>query len=189
MKRLAEIKLGYLQPVIWVFVVTWISYWIYYQSRNFTTPFIHQTLAFAFGAIYFLSIFFSPFFIFASLYKKMIKTSHCILYASIIPFIWMVKGVFTLNESHPILECFYWTLNPLHIFYLCILIIELGGATLISRLILKRQGAQIKVFSTGALTAIVIGILIALGISVLIGGENVNSSYLEGYRYLFGYGT
>lgn len=171
-----------------IFVLTWFSYVMYYQTRTIPNQFQHQSLALIFGTIYFLSILLNPFFIYISLSLKGMRQICVIGFSIIIPLIWMVKGIFILLESHPFIESIYWLLNPMYFFYLCILTIQLGFATVISRLILKRQDENIDIFTPGSLIAIAASVLIMVSISVLIGGENINSLYLEGYRFLFGDG-
>jgi hypothetical protein len=98
--RVSQVPL--IKPVFTVFILALLSYLIYYGSRHIENQNLHESLATIFGAIYFLSIFFGPFYIFTSLYVQGIPLTNRILAASLIPFLWMTK-----DESHPFLESLY----------------------------------------------------------------------------------
>jgi hypothetical protein len=101
----------------------------------------------------------------------------------------MTKDVVVMMGAHRIIESLYWYLNPLSIWVLCLLSVEMGVGTLIGRLILKRRGREIQVFTWGPIAAIVIGAAAFGGIFAWGQGENLYVLYLDGYRLFFGSGT
>jgi hypothetical protein len=177
------------KPLLAVFLIALVSYLIYYGSRRIENQQVHQTLSFLFGTIYFLSIFFGPLYIYTYGYLHGVSLPGRILAASLIPFLWMTKDVILLIGSHPFLECLYWYGNPLSVWMICLLAMEMGLGTLIGRHLLRRRGESIKVFSFGPVAAIVIGGLVFGGIFAWGQGENLFSIYLDGYRLLFGSGV
>ena len=177
-----------LKPLLVVFLVAFVSYLIYYGSRLIGNQAIHQALAATFGAIHFASIFFGALYIYTYGYLRGVSLPVRILASSLIPFLWMTKDVVVMTESHPFLECLYWYFNPLSVWMVCLLAIEMGAGTLLGRAILKRCGEQVRILTLGPLASIVIGALLFGGIFAWGQGENLFSLYLDGYRLLFGSG-
>jgi hypothetical protein len=176
------------KPVLIVFIIALLSYIIYYGSRRIENQSLHQPLAIVFGTIYFLSIFFGPLFIFTSTYVGGHPFRKRLLATVLIPFLWMSKDVILLMESHPFLECLYWYFNPLTVWMICLLAIEMGVGTLLGRALLQRGGQSMKVISFAPIAAIVIGAIVFGGIYAWGQGENLFSIYLDGYRWIFGSG-
>jgi hypothetical protein len=177
------------KPLLTVLFLAVISYLVYYGSRRIEQQPIHQILAAIFGTIYFCSIFFGALYIYTYGYVHGVSLPVRILASSLIPFLWMSKDVLVLTESHPFLECLYWYFNPLSVWMVCLLAIEMGVGTLLGRYILKRRGQFLKVVSFAPVAAIVIGGLVFGGIFAWGQGENLFAIYLDGYRMLFGSGT
>jgi hypothetical protein len=182
-------RAGAAKPLLAVLLVALISYLIYHGSRRIENQSVHQALSFLFGAIYFLSIFFGPLYIYTYGHLHGVSLPGRVVTSSLIPFLWMTKDVILLTESHPFLECLYWYFNPLSVWMVCLLAIEMGLGTLIARYLLKRRGESIKVVSFGPVAAIVIGGLVFGGIFAWGQGENLFSVYLDGYRLFFGSGV
>jgi hypothetical protein len=182
-------RAGTVKPLLAVFLIALISYLIYYGSRRIESQPVHQALSFLFGTIYFCTIFFGPLYIYAYGYLHGLSLPGRIVTSSLIPFLWITKDVILLTESHPFLECLYWYFNPLSVWMVCLLAIEMGLGTLIARTLLRRRGQPLKVVSVGPVAAIVIGGLIFGGIFAWGQGENLFSIYLDGYRLLFGSGV
>ena len=177
-----------LKPLLTVFLIALISYLVYYGSRLIGSQPLHQALAAIFGAIYFVSIFFGALYIYTHGYVNGASLPVRILVSSLIPFLWMTKDVLIMTESHPFLESLYWYFNPLSVWMVCLLAIEMGTGTLLGRVILKRHGQQIKVVSLAPVASMVIGALLFGGIFAWGQGENLFSIYLDGYRMFFGSG-
>jgi len=176
------------KPLLTVFFVALGSYLVYYGSRLIGYQPLHQALAASFGAIYFVSIFFGALYIYSYGYVRGVSLPVRILASGLVPFLWMTKDVLVMTESHPIVECLYWYFNPLSVWMVCLLAIEMGAGTLLSRAILKRRGEEIKVLTPGPFASILIGALLFGGIFAWGQGENLFSLYLDGYRLLFGSG-
>ena len=176
------------RPLLTVFLMALGSYLVYYGSRLIGNQAVHQALAATFGAIYFVSIFFGALYIYTYGYLRGVSLPVRILASSLIPFLWMTKDVVVMTGSHPFLECLYWYFNPLSVWMVCLLAIEMGAGTLLGRAILKRRGQETKVLTLGPVASIVIGALLFGGIFAWGQGENLYSLYLDGYRLLFGSG-
>jgi hypothetical protein len=174
--------------VLIVFLLALVSYLIYYGSRLVDNQAIHQTLAAAFGTIYFVTIFFGPLYVYTDCYVRDVPLGKRIVATSVIPFLWMTKDVLVQMGSHPIAESLYWYLNPLSVWVVCLLAVEMGLGTLSGRYILKRRGRAIRVITSGPLAAILVGGAAFGGIFAWGQGENLYSLYLDGYRLLFGSG-
>ena len=177
------------KPVLIVFLLALASYLIYYGARLVEHQAIHQTLAAVFGTIYFLTIFFGALYIYTDCYVRGVPLGRRIVAAGLVPFLWMTKDVLVMMASHPIVESLYWYVNPLSVWLVCLLAVEMGLATLIGRYILVRRGQAIKVVTFGPLAAIIIGAAVFGGVFAWGQGENLYALYLDGYRLLFGSGT
>jgi hypothetical protein len=176
-------------PLLSVLILALISYLVYFGSRRIVNQSLRQILAAGFGTLYFVSIFFGPLYIYTTTYLRGVPLSGRLLASCLIPFLWMTKDVLVLMESHPFLECLYWYLNPMYIWLVCLLAIEMGLGTLLARYILVRRGRSLQVISAAPIAAIVIGIVVFGGIYAWGQGENLFSVYLDGYRLLFGSGV
>jgi hypothetical protein len=183
-----ESRLSIWKPVLIVLLLAVVSYVIYYGSRLVENQAIHQTLAAAFGTVYFVTIFFGPLYVYTDCYVRGVPLGGRIVAASLVPFLWMTKDVVVLTGSHPIAESLYWYFNPLSVWMVCLLVVEMGLGTLTGRYILKRRGRAIRVFTFGPLAAIIIGGAVFGGIFAWGQGENLYSLYLGSYRLLFGSG-
>ena len=136
-----------------------------------------------------MSIFFGALYIYTDCHVRGVPLGRRIVAASLIPFLWMTKDVLVMIGSHPIAESLYWYFNPLSVWMVCLLAVEMGLGTLIGRYILKRRGRAIRVVTIGPLAAIMIGAALFGGIFAWGQGENLYALYLDGYRLLFGSGT
>ena len=175
-------------PVLSLLLVAAVSFWGYFGSRSVTHDAIHQLMAKIFGTTYFFAVAFGTLFIFTTAYIRGVSLSGRILAAFVVPFVWMSKEVFRLTESHPLAECLYWYFNPLNIWLVSLMVLEMGIATLIARAILKKRGQQQKVV-TPAPIAVILGSLVFVISAYAWGkGENIYVIFLSGYRLLFGSG-
>jgi hypothetical protein len=177
------------KPVLILFFLALVSYLIYYGSRLVGNQVIHQALAAVFGTIYFVTIFFGALYVYTDCYVRDVPLGLRIVASSLVPFLWMTKDVLVMMGAHPIVESLYWYFNPLSVWVVCLLSIEMGLGTLIGRTILKRRGREIKIVTLGPLAAIIIGAAAFGGIFAWGQGENLYVLYLKGYRLFFGSGT
>jgi hypothetical protein len=185
LKNSLSVSLNIFLPIL---TITIISLFLYYSSRNIPNYSLRIFLASASGLVYFICILFSPLFIFILLDLKGIGFKKAVSFSLVIPVLWMIKDVIVLIESHPFIEALYWLLNPLYIWYSCLLIIDFGFGTLLVRYIKRRQGSQEQVFTAKPVIAILVAVTIAAGIFAWGQGENIYSLYLDGYRLLYGFG-
>ena len=175
-------------PVLWVFVVMSLSYAGYFGSRHLSDGLIQQWMACFFGTTYFLSIAFGTLYVYTSAQLRGVNLLQRVLASLVNPLIWMIKEVLRLTESHPFLESLYWFFNPLDLWLLSFVIMEMGLATLMVRTILKQKGEEVSVFTMGPVVAVLGSLIFAVSIYAWGEGENIYVYFLEGYRLLFGYG-
>jgi len=175
-------------PVLSVFVVMSVSYAGYFGSRHLEGGLVQQWMACFFGITYFISIAFGTLYVFTSVRLRGASLSQCILASLVNPLVWMTKEVLRLMESHPFLESLYWYFNPLDIWLLSFVIMEMGLATLMVRNILKQRGEAVRVFTFGPVLTVLGSLIFAVSVYAWGEGENVYVYFLEGYRLLFGYG-
>jgi len=177
-----------ISPVLSVFVMMSVSYAGYFGSRHLDGGLVQQWMACFFGTTYFISIAFGTLYVFTSARLRGASLPQCILASLVNPLIWMTKEVFRLMESHPFLESLYWYFNPLDIWLLSFVIMEMGLATLMVRTNIKQKGEAVRVFTTGPVITVLGSLIFAVSVYAWGEGENVYVFFLEGYRLLFGYG-
>ena len=177
-----------INPVLSVFIVVSVSYAGYFGSRYLNEGLLQSWMATFFGTTYFLSIAFGAFYVYTAARVRGAGFSACIFASLINPFVWMAKEVLRLTESHPFLESLYWLFNPLNIWLLSFVIMEMGLATLVARTILKHKGEEVRIFTAGPAITVLGSLIFAVSIYAWGEGENVYVFFLEGYRQLFGYG-
>ena len=173
------------KPVIILFCLALVSYLIYYGSRLIPVQGIHQPLAATFGTIYFVAIFFGALYVYTDCYVRDVPLGMRIVASSLVPFVWMTKDVVVMMGAHPIIESLYWYLNPLSIWVICLLSVEMGVGTLIGRVILERRGREIKIVTVGPIAAIILGAAAFGGIFAWGQGENLYVLFLDVYRRIF----
>ena len=177
------------KPVLFVFLLATASYLIYLGSRLLENRAMHQILAAAFGAIYFVTVFFGALYVYTDCYVRGVPTGRRIAAAVLIPFLWMTKDVLIMTRAHPIADSLYWYLNPVSVWLACLLAVEMGLGTLTGRYILRHRGKAIRVVTLGPLIAILVGAALFAGILAWGQGENLYVLYLDSYRLFFGSGT
>ncbi|MCD6582746.1 MAG: hypothetical protein J7K90_13190 [Desulfuromusa sp.] len=183
-----ELKRRIVYPVLTVMGVMVISYIGYFGSRQVSNNGLHQVMAELFGATLFLSISLGTIYVYMTAYLRGASLIERILASLVVPFIWMTKEVWVLTESHPFLQCLYWYFNPLNFLLVSQVVMEMGVATLLARMVLKKRGVAIRVLSPVPLAFVFGGL--GLGIISNVGGngELLYVTFLEGYRLLFGSG-
>jgi hypothetical protein len=171
-----------------VFVVMLLSFFGYNAGRTQGTEWGHQLLPALFGTTYFLSVAFGTLYIYTAAYLQKRSLPVRIGLCLINPFVWMTKEVFWLTQAHPIEQCLYWYLNPLNIWLLSLMILEMGVATLIGRSVLKRSDNSIVVFTRGPVMTIVGALAFVITAYAWGKGENLYVLFLGGFRVLYGSG-
>ena len=175
-------------PVLSVLVVAAISYLGYFGSRSVSSESIHQFMAMIFGSAYFLSVAFGALYIYILAYVRGVPLSGRILASMAVPFIWMSKEVLRLTESHPFIECLYWYFNPLNIWLTSLVVLEMGVATLIARLLLRRRGQKLAIITPAPIAVILGSLAFVISAYAWGKGENLYVIFLSGYRFIFGSG-
>jgi len=175
-------------PVLIQLFVMAFSYFAYHQSVRIEHEGVRIFIATLFGATYFVSIALGTLFVYTVAQVRGASMKERIIVSLVCPLIWAMKECLVLTESHPVIECLYWYLNPLNIWLAIFMAMEMGAATLLARKILQRRGENVRVVTAGPVL-VVVGFL-AAGILVYAWGkgENVYVLFLSGYRLLFGAG-
>ena len=176
-------------PTLWVLAIALISFIGYFGSKRIENDAIHQGLAAIFGTSYFLSIAFGTLYIYTTAYLRGARLFERVLACFVVPFIWMSKEVWRLTESHPFTECLYYYLNPLSIWLIILMVLEMWTATLLARFILRRRGETVRASRTGPWVVILLSLFFFVSLYAWGKGENVYVYFLKGYRLLFGSGT
>jgi len=176
-------------PVLWVLVLAVVFMTGYFTSRMAGGGEWQSVLTRLLGVGYFVSVAFGTLFIFSSATIGGASMREKLLGSFVVPFAWATKEVLRLTESHPVSECLYWYLNPLNVWLVALMTLEMGVATLIARWVLKRRGEMERVATSGPI-AVIIGSLVFVIAAYAWGkGENLYVIFLSGYRLMFGSGV
>lgn len=178
----------FVSPVVLVFLIMIVAMGAYNASRHLDSPALHRSVAAISGAVWFLSVAFGSFFVYAVARLRGASLAERMMAISITPLFWATKEVIRLYESHTLAECLYWYLNPLNIWLLSFMILEAGLADLLCRFLLKRQGAAVRVAHPAPLLTVAASLVFAVGCYAWGKGENIYVIFLAGYRALFGPG-
>lgn len=173
-------------PLLLLMICSWIVYNLAWRLDNHS---IHRALALIFGTLFFLSVAFGAAIIYPLAFFRGASLKERIIASSVIPFIWMTKECARLFISFSFLECLYYYLNPLNIWLLCGLCVEMGTAEMICRWRLRKRGQDVKAIVPLAVFAIVIGLFIGILMFILGEGETFYARYLELYRFFFNSGA
>ncbi len=176
-------------PAILTLCLTIGSMVAYFNLRPYGNEAGFQTLVKVAGIAYFISVAFGTLFVFSMSYIGGAALRERILASLVVPFFWMTKEVIRITESHPISESLYWYFNPLNVWLVTLMVLEMGIATLIARKILKRRGREISVVTFGPIATIVCSLVFVISVYAWGKGENVYVIFLSGYRALFGSGV
>jgi hypothetical protein len=175
-------------PVIIVLMTAIASMSIYFLLRSLGNEPGYRYIVKLAGILYFVSVAFGTLFVFTSSYIGGAPMKERLIASAVTPFFWMTKEVLLLIESHPFSECLYWYFNPLNIWLIALMVLEMGIATLIARKRLKSKGLEIKIVSTGPLAVIACSLIFVISAYAWGRGENLYVIFLSGYRSLFGTG-
>jgi hypothetical protein len=166
-----------------------VSFMGYFGSRHIGHDALHQAMAGFFGTTYFLSIAFGTLYVFTTAYVRGATFSERILASFANPFFWMAKEVVRLTGSHPFSESLYWFFNPLNIWLVSLMILEMGVATLVARAVMKRRGEKERIVTMAPLGVILGSLAFVIAAYAWGRGENLYVVFLKGYRFLFGFGV
>jgi len=183
-----EMKRAVVFPVSTVFLVMVLSIYMYSFSKTIDNNTLHQALAFFFGTTYFLAVALGTPVVYSFAYLGGVSLKLRILAISITPFAWATKECIKLFESHSVLECLYWYLNPLNIWLVMLMALEAGLADLFCRHMLKKKGEKIRVANPASLCVVFFSLILFISAYSWGKGENLYVIFLKGYRFLFGSG-
>ena len=178
-----------LYPVLIVLLVMTVSHFGYFGSRRVDDQTIRSLMAAFFGTVYFGSVALGALYVFTTAYVRGASPFERILASLVTPLVWMTKEVIRLTESHPLVECLYWYLNPLNIWLVSLVVMEMGLATLLARRILRKRGHPVEASSGPPLFIALAGLSLAIGLYAWGRGENIYVLFLKGYRLFFGSGV
>jgi hypothetical protein len=181
-------KRRFVHPVVLVFVIMILSMTAYNLSRSIESAAAHRMLATISGAAWFLSVVFGSFFVYAVAWMRGASLGERMLAISITPLFWATKEVFRLYESHTVLECLYWYLNPLNVWLISFMVLEAGLADIFCRFLMKKRGVAIRVANPRSLVTVFASLFFAISCYAWGKGENIYVIFLAGYRALFGSG-
>jgi hypothetical protein len=179
----------FISPVLSLLLLMICSWIVYNLAWRLDNHSIHRALALIFGTLFFLSVAFGAAIIYPLTFFRGASLKERIIASSVIPLIWMTKECARLFISFSFLECLYYYLNPLNIWLLCGLCVEMGMAEMICRFRLRKRGEDVKVFVPLAAGAICVGLFIGIMMFILGEGETFYARYLELYRFFFNAGT
>lgn len=178
----------FIYPVAVVFTIMAVSMATYHFSRTIESAAVHRWVATVAGTTWFLSVAFGSFFVYAVACMRGATMAERLLAISITPLAWATKEVFRLTESHTLLECLYWYLNPLNIWLVSFMVLEAGLSDIFCRFLMKKRGSAVRVANPKSLLTVSASLIFAISCYAWGKGENVYVIFLAGYRALFGSG-
>jgi hypothetical protein len=176
-------------PVFWVLLIALVSMTGYFASRAAGGGEWQSAFTMVLGISYFVSVAFGTLFVFSSATIGGAPMREKVLGSFVVPFAWATKEVLRLTESHPVSECLYWYVNPLNVWLVTLMTLEMGVATLIARWVLKRRGEADRVATPGPIAVIVGSLVFVIAAYAWGKGENIYVIFLSGYRLIFGSGV
>jgi arylsulfatase A-like enzyme len=150
---------------------------------------LHELVARISGTTYFLSVAFGAFYVYLAASLDDAPFAHRVIAALTTPFLWMTKECARLFESHPFIECLYYYVNPLNLWLLLLIALEVGVATLVVRRLRSKRGTPMPVLTRGPVMTIIISLSLVIGLYAWGRGENAYVLFLSGYRGIFGPGV
>jgi hypothetical protein len=179
----------WLQPVLTVMVCMAISHAGYFGLRHVGGVPWHHLIAGLLGSIYFVSIAFGTLYIYPTVYLRGGTMRERVTASFVNPLIWMSAEVLRLCTSHPFQECLYWYLNPLNIWLVSFVLMEMGVGAMMARTVLRRQDKQVRIIGIAPVAVVVFSLAFAISIYAWGEGENIYVWFLKGYRIIFGTGV
>lgn len=183
-----DYKKRFLYPVAVIFLIMSASWIIYNAVWRLDSRVVHQFLAAISGTLLFLSVTLGPLFIYPTAYFRGASLRERVSASLVNPFLWATKEVVRLFVSYSFAESLYYYLNPLAIALFFGVVAQMGLAELVCRWRQARNGEEVRVFSTGALGATGVGLVVVIFLFVWGQGENAYVIFLSGYREIFGSG-
>lgn len=174
---------------LFVLCVAALSLAAYELSADITNAIMHELVAKISGTLSFVAIAFGGFFVYLVASLDGAPFFQRAAAALLTPFLWMSKESLRLSESHPPIECLYYFVNPLNLWLLLLIVLEMAAATLVARRLRSTRGATTRVLTLGPLLTIAVSLSLFVGLYAWGRGENLYVLFLSGYRELFGPGV
>lgn len=172
-----------------VLITAGLAWSAYELSASIDNASAHELVARLSGTIYFLAVAFGAFYVYLTASLAGVSLPLRVIAALATPFLWMTKECVRLLESHPLVECLYYYVNPLNLWLLLLVILEMAVATLVVRRLRSRRGEQVRVLAPAPLVTIAVSLSLFIGLYAWGRGENIYVLFLSGYRSLFGAGV
>jgi len=166
-----------------------LSWSAYELSANIGNASAHELVAKLSGTAYFLAVAFGPFYVYVAASLDGAPLAQRVIAALTTPFLWMTKECVRLFESHPLIECLYYYINPLNLWLLLLVVLEMAVATLVVRRLRSNHGERTPVLTPGPVLTIAVSLSLVIGLYAWGRGENIYVLFLSGYRGLFGSGV
>ncbi len=176
-------------PVLVMFLTVTASWIIYNMARHIPNETMYILTANTFGTLFALSTFFCPFIVYFWAFKRGARPSHRLAAALIIPFLWATKECIRISTAFGFVECLYYYLNPLNLFYLCFIAVQLGMAGLICAPRDLAKGRMAKKHTLMAFVALALGTCCSVLIYTMDRGEPLFWMFMNGFRNIFGTGV
>ena len=176
-------------PVLVMFLVVTASWIAYNLSHQIGNQAAYLVTANSIGTLFALTTFFSPMIVYFWTFKRGASPSHRLAAAFVIPFLWATKECIRVSTAFGFLECIYYYLNPLNLFYLCFIFVQLGIAALICASSDRAAGLINKNHIIIALGFLIAGSCFAVLIYVMDRGEALFWLFMNGFRIIFGTGV
>lgn len=178
-----------LSPTVTVLCTAAISFFVYEFSASIGNEFTHELVAKLSGTAYFLAVAFGAFYVYLATSLDDAPFTHRVAAALATPFLWMTKESVRLFESHPLIECLYYYVNPLNLWLLLLVVLEMSVATLVARRLRSKRGERTRILTPAPVVTIVVSLSLFIGLYAWGRGENIYVLFLSGYRGLFGAGV
>ncbi len=175
-------------PVLLVCIVMTLSWTVYMLSPGIPDFSLFQIAAIVSGIVLFISLGLGALYVYYVSYLRGAGPAERIIAALISPIIWMTKEVVVVGSIYTVPEALYYYLNPVHLLLLGAVAAEMGTAEILVRRRLKRDGTVKRVFTVGAVAAVVLGLGWVAFMFIWDLGVHHFYIFQEGFKALFGFG-
>ncbi len=176
-------------PVLAMLLVVTTSWIAYNMARHIDNESVYLFTANTIGALFALITFFSPLIVYLWTFKRGARPSQRLAASLVIPFLWATKECIRVSTAFGFVECLYYYFNPLNIFYLCFVVIQISIAVLICSSRDKAAGLITSKHTLLALASLVLGTCFTILIYVMDRGEPLFWMFMNGFRTIFGTGV
>ena len=171
-------------PIGTILLITLVTSIVYEHSWKLKDHAVLFKLTSYTTLLLFISIFFSPIYIYTVTFFKGAGLGERIAASLVPPVVWMVKEMIRIYTVFTLGESLYFGLNPMFIFLILFTFLQMGLSDLFCHWRLKRQAvATVKIFSAPTLALLGGSILLLiLFITFLL---QIGMLYFDAYKGLF----